>query len=116
MLKKVVLPAPLGPITLKTVFLRSVTATSLTATRPPKRLVMPTASRSGPDARGDPKPACASVVAGPVLFICINDSPARFFPGRARHKASLALVGSHRKAPHPATQAGMCLSQGVARP
>ena len=44
MLKKVVLPAPFGPIRPTIDPLRSAKSTLLTATRPPKRLVMPVAS------------------------------------------------------------------------
>ena len=45
MLKNVVLPAPLGPIS-ETIALRGIeNETSLTAVRPPKRLVTPLASR-----------------------------------------------------------------------
>src|SRR5689334_20165453 len=44
MLKKVVLPAPFGPIKLQIERSGRVKSTLLTATRPPKRLVMPRAS------------------------------------------------------------------------
>src|SRR6266498_3002903 len=45
MLKNVVLPAPLGPIKLEMDRSSSAKSTSFTATRPPKRLVTPTADR-----------------------------------------------------------------------
>src|SRR5688572_19628044 len=45
-LKNVVLPAPLGPISETIPFSGTVKSTSLTAVRPPKRFVIPRASRS----------------------------------------------------------------------